>query len=156
MDQRIMIRPTADAVQPRRKQLVFIVTKLGIEFLQQKYGGDFFLQNRAGKKLIRTLAQKIETVFFWILPPKADGSAAQIRRVPATRFDFLLEEPLHPLRVLGRAAPFQGSPNLRCDHRGCGFNSSRPSLSHCLWCYSTGDLSPTSAARARVRLIILS
>jgi len=72
MDERIMIRPTA--AQPRLKQLVFPVTKLGIE--------------------------------------------------------FLFEEPLHTLRVLGRAALSQSSPNLRCDHRGCGFNSSRPSLSH--------------------------
>ncbi len=91
-----MIRPTADAAQPRLKQLVFPVTKLGIEFLEQKYGSDFFLPHRAEKKLIRNLHQKIESMLFLNLPPKTDGSAAQIRRGPAMRFNFLLKNRCTP------------------------------------------------------------
>ena len=52
---------------------------------EPEYGGGFYLQHRAEKKLICNLNHKIESVLDLNLPPKPDGSAAQIRRVPAMR-----------------------------------------------------------------------
>jgi len=55
MHQPVMIGPTADAAEPGFEQLEFAVAKLSLEFLQQKDGGNFFFQHRAGKKLIGNL-----------------------------------------------------------------------------------------------------
>jgi len=72
-----MIRPTADAPNQDSNSLYHGHQNSGIEFLEQEYGGDFLLQHRAQKKLIRNLKQKIESVLLLNLPPKTDGSAAQ-------------------------------------------------------------------------------
>jgi hypothetical protein len=56
--------------------------------------------------------------------------AAQIRRVPAMRFNFLLEELLHTLLVLGKAPLFQGSPNRAAITAGVVLPGAAPSLNH--------------------------
>jgi hypothetical protein len=56
-----------------------------VPVFEPEYGGGFYLQHRAEKKLICNLNHKIESVLDLNLPPKPDGSAAQIRRVPAMR-----------------------------------------------------------------------
>ena len=52
---------------------------------------------------------------------QTDARPPQISRIPSMRFDFLLEEPLHPGCVFGRTAVFQRPPDLRCDDSGSGF-----------------------------------
>src|SRR3984957_13538104 len=110
-----MIRPTDDAVEPRFKSLKFAVAKLEVEFFQQEHGGHFFFQHRATEKMISDLDQEVEPVFLSYFPPKTEGGAAQIRRVPSVRFNFVLEEPLHARGMLCSAALFQRTANPRGD-----------------------------------------
>ncbi len=83
MHERVVIGPTADAVEPGLEQLELGVAKLAVEFLQQEHGGYLFFQHRAGEKTIGNLDQEIESVFFPYFPARTDGSAAQVCRIPS-------------------------------------------------------------------------
>src|SRR5271170_5204340 len=120
MHQRVMIRPTADAVEPSLEEFELGVAELAIEFLQQEHGDYLFVQHRAQEKAIGDLDQKIEPALFSHFPAKTDSGAAQIWRVPAVRFDFIFEEPLHARGMLGRAAVFQYAANVSGDSGGRG------------------------------------
>jgi hypothetical protein len=72
MHQRVMIGPTADAVEPGLEELEFGIAKLAVEFLEQEHGGYLFFQHRAGEKAIGDLDQKIESVLFFS-PPDENG-----------------------------------------------------------------------------------
>ena len=62
--------------------------------------------------MIGNVNQKIEPVFFSYFATKTHGGAAQIGRIPAVRFDFIFEEPLHTRGVFGGATVFQRVANL--------------------------------------------
>lgn len=120
MHQRVMIGPTADAVEPGLEEFELGVAELAIKFLEQEHGGYLFFQHRSGEKVIGDLDQEIESVLLSHFPAKTDSGAAQVRRVPAVRLDFIFEEPLHARSVLGRAAVFQYAAKLGGDSGGCG------------------------------------
>lgn len=107
-----MVGPTADAFEPGLKQFELVVAELGIEPLQQEHSGDFLFQHGPGKKFVRNLYNEIESELFPNLAPETSRCPAQVGRVPAVRFDLILEEPLHTCGMLGRSAVFQRLPNL--------------------------------------------
>jgi hypothetical protein len=80
--------------------------------------------------LIPNLNHRIESVLYLNLPPKPDGSAAQIRRAPAMRFNFLWAEPLRTLRVLGRATLLQARRICAAITAGVVLPGAAASLSH--------------------------
>lgn len=106
MHQSVVIGPTADAVEPGLEPLKLRVAELAVEFLQQKHGGHFLYQYRAGKKMIGDLDQEVEPLFLPYFPSKTDSGAAQVSGIPASRFGFIFEEPLHAHSMLGGAAAF--------------------------------------------------
>ena len=120
MHQCVMIGPTTDAVEPGLEEFELAVAELAVEFLQQEHGGYLFFQHRAREKLIGDLDQEIESVFFSHLAAKTYSGAAQVRRIPAVRFDFIFEEPLHAGSVLCGAAVVQDAAKLSGDSGGCG------------------------------------
>lgn len=83
MHQRVMIRPTTDAVEPGLEEFELGVAELSIEFLQQEHCGYLFFQHRAREKTIGDLDQEIEPVIFSHFAAKTDSGAAQVWRVPA-------------------------------------------------------------------------
>lgn len=115
MHQPIVIGPTADAGEPRFKQFEFSVAKLRVEFLQQEDCGDFFFQNQAIEEMIGDLDEKIEPALFSKFSSKADGRAAQVGCIPAMRFDFIFEKPLHAGGVFNGPTIFERTANLGSD-----------------------------------------
>src|ERR1700722_10538301 len=119
MYESIVIGPTADAFEPRLEQLELAVAKLAIESLQQEHGDEFLFQDRPRKKLVRNLHQKVQSELLSDFPTRVSRCPAQISRIPPMRFDFIFEKPLHAGGVLGGAAVFQLTANLRgnCSRR---------------------------------------
>ena len=63
MHQRIVIGPTADAVEPALKECELTIPALVSQIFKQEDRGHLFFQHGTGKELIRNLNQKIEIVF---------------------------------------------------------------------------------------------
>ena len=77
---------------------------------------------------IGDLDQEIESVLFPYLSAKTDGDAAQVRRVPAMRLDFIFEEPRHSGCMFSGAAVFQDGAKLSGDDGGRGLRLSHGSV----------------------------
>src|SRR5580693_2413020 len=75
--------------------------------------------------MIGNLHQEFEAAFLLQFSSKADGGSAQVCGIPAVRFDFIFEKPLHALSMLGgtpvlqRAADLCGDLRRRCRPRRC-------------------------------------
>src|SRR5580704_11244933 len=115
MHQPIVVSPTRNAGQPGLKQSKFGVAELVRHFLQQEYGKDFFFQNPTGEKLVCNSQKKVETKLFSNPAAETDGYTAQSGGIPSVRFDLVLEEPLHTVRVLSGTVVPEQMPDLSRD-----------------------------------------
>src|SRR5437660_11169090 len=94
---RVVIRPTGDAVEPRREQLEFLVSeKLSLVF-EQKDCEHFFFKILAGIELVGHAHNEFHSLFLNHLAPGKSCYSAQVGGVPAVRLYFFLEEPLNAL-----------------------------------------------------------
>ncbi len=115
MHQSIMVRPTADAVEPCLKHAKLAIAKLRVEFFQQEYRRYFLFQHRAGKKIVSHLDQKIEIILPQDFSPKPSDRPAQITGIPSMRLNLVFEETLSPGGVLVGADTSERSPQLCSD-----------------------------------------
>src|SRR5580692_12329493 len=84
-------------------------------FSSRNTAKDFFFQNPPGEQLVCNAQKKVETKLFSNPAAETDGYSAQFGGIPSVRFDLVLEEPLHTVRVLSGAAVPEQMPDLSRD-----------------------------------------
>src|SRR5689334_781475 len=114
-----MVRPTANARQPRFKSLELLAAEIGSERLQEEHGKVFLLQDIALKQIVGNFDQELEPLFAQNGAPKSHRDLAQLRRIPTPRLDFFLEKTLDSLGMGRRPAVLQGAANVVSDVAGC-------------------------------------
>ena len=118
MHQRIVVGPAGDTVKPGFKQRKLIISKTAGRLFQQKHSDNFFLQHSASEESIGDAHEEGKAGFFQNGARISTSQPPQVRRIPAMRFDFFFEEPLHACRVLGGSVTAQNAADFCCDMRG--------------------------------------
>src|SRR5581483_4153611 len=111
MHQSVMVRPAGDAIQPGFEQRKLGIVKIESQILQLQHCADFFLEYAAAEKAICDFNKEWKSLVLQHRAPAAAGKPPQVAGIPAMRFDFLLEEPLHPGCVFSRAITAENLPD---------------------------------------------
>src|SRR5208283_3020316 len=112
MDQRVVIGPTRDAVEPGGEEQKFIVAKILRLFLEQENSHHLFFKNAAREKLVGDLHYEIHSPFASDAAPEAHRKFPKLGCVPAARLYYFLEKILDVFRVRRRPAILQHAPDV--------------------------------------------
>ncbi len=115
MNEGVVIRPTADAVQPTFKLAKLAIAELCLQVLKQQDGQNLFLENSSREQFVGNLHQEREIPFAQNIFPKSPRRAAKMPRIPSVRLDLFFEKPLHSRGVFSRTSPFESAAKLGGD-----------------------------------------
>ena len=111
MHESIVVRPTADTVEPSVKHAKLAIAPVAVQVFQKENGRNFLLQYGAGKQLIRYPHEEVDIMLLQNFLSAMPQRAPQIRGIPSVGFDLILEEPLDSRRMLARTALPQSPAN---------------------------------------------